>query len=609
MAQNMANIIIKAQTAGARSELGKLNRAFGDTATRSSKMKAALESAFLPAAAITAAGALIIARQTKMASDYNEALSYTGVLYGKNAEKMRKWADAAAASKGLNATEALNAANSFKGFFQGLKVAEHRSTLFSKQLTQLAADMTSAFNLQDGEAIDKLMSTLAGETEPLRKFGVVLNDQVIKQRAVRLGYIKTTKEALTPQAKAMTIYRLVMEKTTKQQGDYKRTADGAANSTRTLRKRFDNLNRKMGQIFLKYLGALLPPLEALSRWVEKNPRTFAILVGGITALAATVAGAAGIIKIAGAITGIVAAIGGLGALATVGAIIGVVVAAVIGLAGAFLYLYENSESFKWIADKVWEILKEIGGFIKNVAIAGWEKLSRAVKDSGGWFEFAKEAVKVFGIAVSLGVVAIFKLIDACIDLWRGLDPIGKLKVAWAGVELAVLDAKKKLDEWKTAIAALVTTVIDKVEAAWDKVKKAVGTAAGNVGDWGLAIGKLGTSIITKLAEAWERVASAVGSAWGYIKQIADKLSGSLGNIINKIPGMRIAPQATRVAVAYQTAPQLRAAGPSGFSMKQTSGVSTLNITVNAVDGEGAARAVRKILKDHDRRQGRVGRYA
>ena len=54
-------------------------------------------------------------------------------------------------------------------------IGRKKAAEMSKQLVELAADMASFNNASPEETLDALRSGLAGETEPLRKFGVFLN--------------------------------------------------------------------------------------------------------------------------------------------------------------------------------------------------------------------------------------------------------------------------------------------------------------------------------------------------------------------------------------------------------------------------------------------------
>ena len=67
---------------------------------------------------------------------------------------------------------------------------------------------------------------------------------------MRLGLIKTTKEALTPQQKVLAAQALIYKQTKDAQGDFARTSDGLANKQRILSAQFANVQAQIGQKLL-----------------------------------------------------------------------------------------------------------------------------------------------------------------------------------------------------------------------------------------------------------------------------------------------------------------------------------------------------------------------
>ena len=56
-------------------------------------------------------------------------------------------------------------------------------------------------------------ATLRGETEPIRAYGVILNERDVKERAMAMGLISTTKDALTPQQKTLAAQAEILAQT------------------------------------------------------------------------------------------------------------------------------------------------------------------------------------------------------------------------------------------------------------------------------------------------------------------------------------------------------------------------------------------------------------
>ena len=61
----------------------------------------------------------------------------------------------------------------------------------SEELTQLAQDFASVFNETSAEAAGRILSGLTGESEPLKKYGIVINQAALAQEALRQGITKS----------------------------------------------------------------------------------------------------------------------------------------------------------------------------------------------------------------------------------------------------------------------------------------------------------------------------------------------------------------------------------------------------------------------------------
>ncbi|MGE3620743.1 MAG: hypothetical protein AB7L84_09800 [Acidimicrobiia bacterium] len=190
------------------------------------------------------------------ASALQESLGKSNVVFGEQAKEIEKWAGAAAKGFGQSKQQALEAAGTYGNLFQAFGVGRDESAKMSKSMVELAADLASFNNTSVDDALLALRSGLSGETEPLKRFGVAINDARLKEEALRMGLIKTTKDALTPGAKAQAAYALIMKDTTLAQGDFARTSDGLANKQRILAARMEDLKAKIGTALLPVVSAL-----------------------------------------------------------------------------------------------------------------------------------------------------------------------------------------------------------------------------------------------------------------------------------------------------------------------------------------------------------------
>lgn len=232
----------------------------------------------------------------KMASDYQESLSKARVIFKDHAAGIEAWSRDSAKSFGLARGAALEASSTFGNLFVNLKFGEQRAAGMSTRLVQLAADLASFNNKSVEDALGALRSGLAGESEPLRAFGVFLSDAVLQAKALEMGLIKTKQNGLDPAIKAMASYQIILDQTKNAQGDFARTADGAANKQRILRAEFENAATTLGNSLLPAGTKLLDQLARLTGAFNRlEPETrsglasFAVGAGVFTVAAAGVA--------------------------------------------------------------------------------------------------------------------------------------------------------------------------------------------------------------------------------------------------------------------------------------------------------------------------------
>jgi len=185
------------------------------------------------------------------ASDLNESASKVGVVFGKQAGQILAASQTSASAMGLSKTAYLDATGGLGNLLVSLDIAPKKAAALSQQMVTLAGDMASFNNVSPEEALAALQSGLTGETEPLKRFGVNMNDATLKAQALKMHLIKTTKEAMSPQTKALAAQALIMDQTKTAQGDFARTSGGLANQQRILAARTEDLKTKIG-------GALLP---------------------------------------------------------------------------------------------------------------------------------------------------------------------------------------------------------------------------------------------------------------------------------------------------------------------------------------------------------------
>jgi hypothetical protein len=216
------------------------------------------------AAAAVAAGAMAVkigVDAVKAASDLSETISKVGVLFGDTSKDIEKFASGAAQSLGQTKQQALDAAATFATFGKAAGLSGQDLSKFSIDFVKLSSDLASFNNTTPEQAINAIGSALRGEAEPLRQYGVLLDDASMRQKALELGIIDNIKNALTPQQKVLAAQALIYEQTSAAQGDFGRTSDGLANKTRILTAQLENAKVTIGD-------ALLPIVLELATFIS-----------------------------------------------------------------------------------------------------------------------------------------------------------------------------------------------------------------------------------------------------------------------------------------------------------------------------------------------------
>jgi len=180
------------------------------------------------------------------ASNLEEQTNKVGVTFQAAGKDVIAWSGTTATTMGIASDQALEYAGTLGGILKASGLARKESAGFSMELVGLAADMASFNNTSIEDALQAIRSGLVGESEPLRRFQVLLTEANVSQEAMRMTGKKTAAE-LTQGDKVLARRNLILKQTTDQQGDYARTADGLANSQRTLSALWREANIIVGQ--------------------------------------------------------------------------------------------------------------------------------------------------------------------------------------------------------------------------------------------------------------------------------------------------------------------------------------------------------------------------
>lgn len=150
----------------------------------------------------------------------------------------------------------------------------------SLNLTRLAGDMASFYDVDQADVAKSLQSIFSGTIAPLRKYGLDLTQATLSEWAMKNGLDANIK-SMTQAEKVLLRYNYVMANTQAAQGDFAKTANTWANSVRVLKQEFQAWGSIIGSVVI---NALKPFVQALSKVMLKVisfTRTVADALGAI----------------------------------------------------------------------------------------------------------------------------------------------------------------------------------------------------------------------------------------------------------------------------------------------------------------------------------------
>ena len=363
-----------------------------------------------------------------LASDLSESQAKIGEIFGDSAGDVEAFAATAAKALGQSKQSVLDAAGTFGVFGKAAGLTGTDLSDFSNDFTALASDLASFNNTSPEDAIGAIGAALRGESEPLRRYGVLLDDASLRQAALELG-IYDGNGALTAQQKILAAQKRIYEQTADAQGDFARTSDGLANQQRILKAQLQNAATTIGTVLLPIATKLFSFFaEKIIPIVEKFAQVFES-----------------------------EGIGGIGRL--IGEQIPVVIEKLKELGGALL---------SWVGDQIPVWLKKLGEL--GQALVDWigPRIKPALQKLGEWL--GDLANWIINDGVPLLVEKLIELGNALVDwiaprIMPALQELGKFLAKI--LEWIVTDAIPKLTAQALKLAgALLSWLAELLPKTW-----------------------------------------------------------------------------------------------------------------------------------------------
>lgn len=201
-----------------------------------------------------------------------------------------------------------------------LGVDAKQSLAIVDQLQRRSLDIAAFRDVSDADAFRAVISGITGETEPLKRFGIVVNETATKAELLRLGFKGNATQA-SEAAKSIARANVIMRQSAEMHGQVARESDTLAEQEKRTRAEFNKTAEDFGKQFLPIAAEVL-------KWATQCLKAFNDLPQG------TQAAAVGLLALVAAGGPIASVISGLSKLIKAAVAARVAVAAVAGSAGA-----------------------------------------------------------------------------------------------------------------------------------------------------------------------------------------------------------------------------------------------------------------------------------
>ena len=246
--------VLQKQLSGVKTQLTGMGVAIGTAAGN------------LAASAIAAASSALtgfISKGIVGASNLGESMSKVETIFGESSKVIIGLADELAEKYGLSRQSIIDAGSAIGLVGKAAGLSQQAAANMGEQLSRLAADAASFYNVPLDEALGKIRSGLVGESEPLRAFGILLSEDAVAAEAVALKLAKSTKE-VSDQAKVMARQSLIVKGLGDATGDLGRTQDSTANQWRKLTGSIENAAISIGESLAPAVNAVINALTGMT---------------------------------------------------------------------------------------------------------------------------------------------------------------------------------------------------------------------------------------------------------------------------------------------------------------------------------------------------------
>ena len=206
----------------------------------------------------------------KGASDLEQSIGGVQAVFKQFSGQIESASKTAATNLGLTRNSYNELATTLGAGLKNKGIADFAGQ--TQKLIGLGADLAAQFGGSTQEAVEAISSLMRGETDPIERYGVAINETAINAELAARGQDKL-KGAALEQAKAQARVDLLFRQTRDAQGAFARESDTFAGKQQRAAAQWDDLKTKIGSAFLPVLsdamgfisGTALPALDSFGK--------------------------------------------------------------------------------------------------------------------------------------------------------------------------------------------------------------------------------------------------------------------------------------------------------------------------------------------------------
>ncbi len=232
-----------------------------------------------------------------LASDLAEVQNVVDTAFGDMSYKIEEFAESSIENFGLSKSAAKQMASTYMAMSTGMGQMASTASDMAVEITGRLGDVMSFYNLAQSDADTVGRALYSGETEPLKRLGIVMTQTNLKAYAMAQGFTKAYDE-MSSGEQLLVRQKFFLEQTSLAAGDFVKTSESWANQTRVLSERWKEFLGIIGngliQVLTPAIQLMNSALSYMITFAETASKVLSDIFGFNTATTNTAKGAAAI---------------------------------------------------------------------------------------------------------------------------------------------------------------------------------------------------------------------------------------------------------------------------------------------------------------------------